>query len=181
MEIYLVRHTKPAIDKDVCYGQADVPVDAGVFEPSAKNLLTQLPDKIAALYSSPLIRCSYLAKYIKANKYNTKTIDYSDLLKEVHFGDWENKKWNDINQTALQEWMNDFVNQSPPDGESFLALHQRTNQFLSLLKNSSYSSAVIVTHAGVIRSITSHIQQKLLNDAFAITCDYGSVTKLTLL
>lgn len=181
MEIYLVRHTKPAIEKDFCYGQTDVPIDASAFEVTAKNTLTQLPKKVDALYSSPLIRCSYLANYIKEHKYRNKSIGYNDFLKEVHFGDWENRKWSDINQTDLQMWMNDFANQSPPGGESFVALHQRTVQFLNLLKKTDYNSVIIITHAGVIRSITSHIQQTLLNDAFTKACDYGSVTRLSLL
>jgi alpha-ribazole phosphatase len=181
MEVYLVRHTKPSIEKDFCYGQTDVPIDASFFEPSAKNILSQLPEKVDALYSSPLIRCNYLANYIEESKYPKITIEYSELLKEVNFGDWENKKWNDINQVDLHVWMNDFVNQKPPGGESFIKLHQRTKHFIEYLLSQSYVSVVIVTHAGVIRSIKSHIQQSLLNDAFSINCDYGSVTRLTLI
>lgn len=180
MEIHLVRHTKPAIDKDVCYGQTDVAIDASTFQVAAKNILTQLPATIDDIYSSPLIRCSYLANYIRENKYTKENIEYNDFLKEVNFGSWENKKWNDINQTDLQVWMNDFVNQSPPDGESFAALHHRTEQFLNLLKTKNYTSAIIVAHAGVIRSIISHRKQTLLKDAFTIPCDYGSVTRLTI-
>lgn len=181
MQIYLVRHTKPAIEKDVCYGQTDVPIDAGVFAPSAKNILSQLPEKVDAIYSSPLIRCSYLANYIREDKYTNKAIEYSDLLKEVNFGDWENKKWNDINQADLQVWMNDFVNEKPLGGESFIKLHLRTNYFIEYLLSQSYVSVVIVTHAGVISSINSHINQTLLLDAFSINCDYGSVSRLEVL
>jgi alpha-ribazole phosphatase len=180
MEIYLVRHTKPAIDKDVCYGQTDVAIDTSVFEDAVKNILTQLPEHIDAIYSSPLIRCSYLAKYINDNKYSTNTIEYTALLKEIDFGSWENKKWNDINQTDLQVWMNDFVNHAPPGGESFVALHQRSDQFLELLKSAYHTSAIIVAHAGVIRSIISHRKQTLLKESFTIPCDYGSVTRLTI-
>jgi alpha-ribazole phosphatase len=180
MEVYLVRHTKPAIGKDVCYGQTDIPIDESLFEQTAKDVLTALPTKTDAIYSSPLLRCSTLAEYLLQNKYQHTEIKYSPLLKELDFGDWENKKWDDINQIDLQKWMADFVNETVPGGENFIVLHQRTNQFLSLLKNSSYSSVVIVTHAGIIRSITSLIHQSLLKDAFAINCDYGSLTRLIL-
>ncbi|MBC7867895.1 MAG: histidine phosphatase family protein [Gloeobacteraceae cyanobacterium ES-bin-316] len=76
--------------------------------------------------------------------------------------------------------MADFVNEPVPGGESFVQLHQRTSQFLELLGKSKYASIIIITHAGVVRSITSNVKQTLLKDAFAITCDYGSVTKLKL-
>lgn len=178
MEIYLIRHTKPSVDKDVCYGQTDLPIDEEVFKSFAENILSQLPEKVDSLYSSPLVRCSYLANYIKENKYINNVIEYNNLLKEVDFGDWENMKWNDINQDDLQVWMNDFVNQKPPGGESFIDLHQRTKIFIEYLLNHSFASVALVTHAGVIRSINCHVNQSLLIDAFSIKCDYGSVSRL---
>ncbi|MGN6602705.1 MAG: histidine phosphatase family protein [Ginsengibacter sp.] len=180
MEIYLVRHIKPAIGKDVCYGQTDIPIDESLFEQTAKDIFTALPTKADVIYSSPLIRCSTLGQYLLQNKYHHPEIKYSLLLKELNFGEWENKKWNDINQVDLQKWMNNFVNESVPGGENFLALHQRTRQFLDLLAKCNHSTVIIVTHAGVIRSIASHIQQTALKDAFAISCAYGSVKKLEL-
>lgn len=178
MEIYLIRHTKPLIGKDVCYGQSDVPVDITAFEKQADEILKQLPPTINAIYSSPLIRCIFLAQYIQEKKYPAQTILYDEKLKEVNFGNWENKKWDDINQTDLQIWMNNFVNEQPSGGESFVQLHERTRIFLTILKNSNYTSMVIITHAGVIRSIATHILQVQLKDAFAISCEYGSVTRL---
>ena len=181
MEIYLVRHTKPLIEKDVCYGQTDVCVDDSLFENQAKNSLTELPQNIDAIFSSPLIRCSCLATYIKEHKYPDSAIEYSELLKEVHFGDWENKKWNNINQDDLQQWMNDFVKQKPPNGESFIHLHQRTKYFLDYLSKQSFSAIVIITHAGIIRSLTCHTQNIALKDAFSIKCEYASVTRFSIL
>jgi alpha-ribazole phosphatase len=178
MEIYVVRHTKPLIEKDVCYGQTDVPVDETSFNDSAKQILIRLPEKSDALYSSPLIRCSCLATYIKEHKYPDITIEYSDLLKEIYFGDWENKKWDDLPKADLDLWMNDFVNQKPPNGESFIYLHQRTKYFLNYLSKQSFSTIAIITHAGIIRSLTCHNQDIELKDAFSINCEYGSVIKL---
>lgn len=177
MEIYLVRHTKPLIDKDICYGQTDLSVDPVVFVQSAAAILDLLPGKVDAIYSSPLLRCSFLAKYLQQKKYSSVDIAYSHLLKEINFGEWENKKWDDINQHYLHKWMKDFVNEPVPGGETFIQLHQRTQQFITTINNSNHSSLLIVTHAGVIRSITSHIMQTVLKDAFAISCDYGSVKK----
>ena len=106
------------------------------------------------------------------------SIEHSSLLKELHFGDWENKKWDEINHVDLQKWMNDFVNLSPHGGESYVALHHRTRQFLQLLKERNFGCVVLVTHAGVIRSIQSHIRHILLKDTFELNCDYGKVVKL---
>lgn len=178
MEIYLIRHTKPLIDEQVCYGQSDIPIEPGTFEAAAKNLLIELPDDIDAVYSSPLVRCSYLARYIIQEKYPNKNVNYSSLLKEVNFGDWENKRWDVINQTDLQNWMNDFVNQPPPGGESFRQLHQRTMQFIQSIFRQAYNSVAIVAHAGTIRSIICHLEKTELKDSFTILCDYGSIRKI---
>ncbi len=180
MEIYLVRHTKPLIDKDVCYGQTDIPVDDSVFIQSTAAILDLLPQKVDAIYSSPLIRCSSLAGLLKQKKYLSLDITYSNLLKEIDFGEWENKRWNDINQMHLNKWMNDFVNEPVPGGESFIQLHQRTQQFIKDVSNYNHSSVIIVAHAGAIRSIATHIQQTALKGAFAISCEYGSVKKYEL-
>jgi len=181
MEIYLIRHTKPLIDKDICYGQVDVPVEIYNFELAIMNIVSQLPKRIDAIYSSPLFRCSHLAKYLQQKKYRSLDIRYSNLLKEIDFGEWENKRWNDINQTHLNKWMTDFVNEPVRGGESFLQLHLRTREFIERIIDLSHSSVIIVTHAGVIRSVTSHIQQTELKDAFGINCEYGSVTKLEII
>ncbi|MDB5280654.1 MAG: cobC [Ferruginibacter sp.] len=180
MEIYLVRHTKPLIDKDICYGQTDIVVDDAGFPESAKLITSLLPEKIDAIYSSPLIRCGVLAEFIKQEKYPSLDIAYSHLLKEINFGEWENKKWDDINQIHLSKWMNDFVNEPVPGGESFNQLYQRVKLFITAVINSSHSAALIITHAGVIRAATTYIQQSGLKDAFAISCEYGCVTKFEL-
>lgn len=180
MKIYLIRHTKPLIGKDICYGQADIPLDESLFEQTAKKIVSLLPKQVDALYSSPLSRCSKLAQYLVRHKYSSSDVQYSPLLKELNFGVWENKKWVDINQQDLQTWMADFVNETVPGGESLSVLHQRTGRFINLLKNIDYSSVVVVSHAGVIRSMDSHCRKTLLADSFSQTFDYGSVTKLTL-
>ena len=175
MEIYLVRHTKPLIGKDICYGQTDVPVDETIFEQSANDILSVLLEKADAIYSSPLIRCSVLAQYLQQKKYPSLDIHYNNLLMELNFGEWENKKWNDIPKSHLDKWMNDFVNEPVPGGESFSQLHQRTQKFIEDVSKKAHSSVIIVSHAGVIRSATSHIQQTALKDAFAISYEYGCV------
>ena len=180
MEIYLIRHTKPLIAKDVCYGQSDISVDETVFPAAAAALLDQLPLQVDAVYSSPLRRCNALAQFLRYSKYPLLDIVYSGLLKELDFGGWENKRWTDINQADLDKWMNDFVNEAAPNGESFIQLHQRAGEFIRGLSNSGHSCVLIITHAGIVRSMISHLYDFALKDAFSIKCEYGSVIKVQL-
>ena len=55
--------TTPAVDKGICYGQTDLDVTESFFE-EAEMILRALPPGIVAVYSSPLQRCTRLARHL---------------------------------------------------------------------------------------------------------------------
>ena len=176
MEVYLVRHTETVCEKGICYGQSDVgirePYDA-VFE----SILNQLPQD-AVLYSSPLQRCTVLAKHILQNTQIDSVIEDPRLM-EMHFGDWELQSWNDISQEILNPWMEDFVNIRVPNGESFVDLNERVVDFFeSEITKESDKPLIIVAHAGVIRSVLCKVNNLPLQEAFEATLDFGAVVKI---
>ncbi|WP_370398106.1 alpha-ribazole phosphatase [Tenacibaculum dicentrarchi] len=175
MEIILVRHTTPNIEKGVCYGQADISV-IDTFLEEVPPILKEVPvnDTETAYYSSPLKRCKLLAEQL------SDTIIFDDRLKELDFGDWELKKWDDINKPELDIWMNDFVNITVTNGESYIDLHNRTVEFLNELKSLKKQRVVIVTHAGVIRSLWAYVNNISLENSFDLKLKYGNIIKFTL-
>jgi alpha-ribazole phosphatase len=178
MEIYLVRHTETICEKGICYGQSDVGL-AVPFDIIFEEIVTQLPTE-AIIFSSPLQRCSILAKYIQKN---ITTISYQEnnLLMEMNFGDWELKNWNAIPPEQLNPWMEDFVNITVSNGESFVELHERIGLFLSTkIPKENTSPIIIVTHAGVVRSFLCHQTFLPLKDAFQNKVDFGQVIKIVL-
>ncbi|WP_395058376.1 alpha-ribazole phosphatase [Flavobacterium sp.] len=172
MEIYLVRHTETVCEKGICYGQADVEIQDDyllLFE----SIKTEIPSD-AIVYSSPLKRCTVLANHISKGNYKTDS-----RLMEMNFGDWELKKWNDIPLEMLNPWMKDFVNVSVPNGESFVQLYERVNAFFDEIKKAKHSKPiVIITHAGVIRSVLCKNSNLSLKDAFQNKVDFGEVKKI---
>ena len=178
MEIYLVRHTTPLIKKDICYGQTDVLADDAFFIPQAEKIKNCLPDETSAIYSSPLSRCSRLSLYLQKEKFSETKIEYCQSLKEMNFGVWENKRWNDLDQGQLHDWMNDFVNKRAPDGESYKELYERSVNLFAQIPEKE-DPVIIVTHSGVIRSILSYITQTALADSFAsFKPEYGSLVRI---
>jgi alpha-ribazole phosphatase len=175
MEIYLIRHTSPQVEKGICYGQSDVPL-AATFENERKELLNGLPDQLDAVYSSPLSRCCQLADYVQAK---LPVITDKRLL-EMHFGDWELKKWDAVEQVALTAWMNDFVNVGVPNGENFIDLNNRVHDFIIDLIKTKHQKIAIVTHAGVIRCFAAYILELPLKQAFRIQVAYASISKIHL-
>ncbi|WP_343329886.1 alpha-ribazole phosphatase [Polaribacter staleyi] len=173
MEIILIRHTTPKIDKGICYGQSDIDV-TDTFLEEIKPILTDVSinDAETVYYSSPLKRCKKLAEKL------SNTILFDDRLKELDFGDWELQNWNDINQEALDIWMNDFVKVAVTNGESYLDLHARTTNFLLEIAQKEFKKVVIVTHAGVMRSLYSFIHKTPLEKSFDLKLQYAQVLKL---
>lgn len=178
MEIYLVRHTITTADKTICYGQADVPVDTSQFKISYPAISKKLPEKVDAVYSSPLIRCSILAQQLVKEKYTSLSVTYDNRLRELNFGDWEMKKWNDINKEELDKWMQKFTTEKVPDGESNADLHERVVYFWNEIIQQN-KNCCIINHAGVMRSILSVINDSALDEAFTLyTINYSDVVRI---
>lgn len=172
MEIYLIRHTTPLIEKGTCYGQTDLHVTESFLQ-EACSIQDHLPDHIEEVYSSPLRRCRQLAEHL----FPAHSIQFEDKLKEINCGEWEMKLWNEIDSEFLQAWMADFVNVSIPGGESYLELYQRVSAWFDALPQKK--AVAIVAHGGVIRSILSHIQAVELKSSFErFKLRYGCVVKV---
>ncbi|PIY08326.1 MAG: hypothetical protein COZ18_12840 [Flexibacter sp. CG_4_10_14_3_um_filter_32_15] len=192
MEIYLIRHTTPKIEKGVCYGFSDLEVadsykkelsvlSKKVIQNLKKQYYKNAKQEEILIYTSPLQRCSVLAKDLKINlqNYFHPKIKRNKNLKEMNFGDWELKKWNEINETELKQWTDNFVTEFAPNGESFEVLNERVLDFWQKnIKSEKGKIALIVCHAGVIRSILCHALQIPLQKAFSVSIAYGSISKL---
>jgi alpha-ribazole phosphatase len=175
MEVYLIRHTAPAVDKGICYGASDVPLAAS-FDDEYLRLKKHLPEKTDAVYSSPLTRCQQLASRLVS----AQEIIRDERLQELHFGNWEMKRWEEIPAAELEPWMQDFVHVQVPGGENFQKLYERTGLFFEELIKSGHKDSIVVSHAGAIRAIIARVLEIPLRNAFKVPVPYGSVTKLNL-
>ncbi|RTZ07469.1 alpha-ribazole phosphatase [Flavobacterium sp. GSP6] len=172
MEVYLVRHTETVCEKGICYGQADVAL-LEPYEQQFEAIKAQIPAE-SIVYSSPLNRCVELANFLSSTK-----IQMDSRLMEMNFGDWELKNWDSVPVIDFTPWMNDFVHVRVPNGESFTDLHDRVSDFLDNgLPKKTIKPIVIVTHAGVIRSILCKITKLPLRDAFQNKVNFGAVIKI---
>jgi alpha-ribazole phosphatase len=177
MNLYLVRHTTPDILPGICYGQSDIEV-AATFAQELEAVRSKLNSiEPAAIYSSPLKRCSQLAAAIAS--VTGCEVQHDPRLMELHFGDWELMAWNDIPRGLVDVWADDHVMQAPPSGESFHALSLRAKDFLQEVSaNHAGQNLVILTHAGVIRTLLAHALNMALTDSFRLQIDYGSISQI---
>ncbi len=173
MEIYLVRHTTPAIDKGICYGQTNLDVTDS-FETEYKAVHKKISfAEGMQVFSSPLKRCKKLA-----NTFDEAVVEDARLM-ELNFGEWEMKAWDHIPSEEITPWMNDFVTLPAPNGESYVTLQKRMVSFLNERILPAQKSLIIVSHAGPIRALLAYIKKIPLKDSFAIQLNYGHVVHLS--
>lgn len=159
MKIYMIRHTAVAVAPGICYGQTDVPVKATFPEEAAavqRKLSGITPD---AVFSSPLRRCVLLAEYC-----GYAPIAVDDRLKELHFGEWEGKAWNDIDMSV---WESDWINLPAPGGESLMQMFERFSSFLDDLKEKNYRTVFLFIHGGIIGCARVYFHDCTIRDSFS--------------
>ncbi|WP_299556226.1 alpha-ribazole phosphatase [Seonamhaeicola sp.] len=173
MDIYIIRHTTPDVEKGICYGQTDLGLTEN-YKEEFRAIAQKLPNiDTYKIISSPLKRCALLAQYLG------QQVHYDNRLKELNFGDWELKAWNEIPEEVINPWMNDFVNVRVPNGESYTDLASRVQTFFEELRLSKDNQNVIVTtHAGPIRSLLAMLLNIPLEKSFGIKINYGDVFQL---
>lgn len=175
MELYLIRHTTPDIDRSICYGQTDL-VLKNTFEEEARVVLDQLPNWFDRLYTSPLQRCHTLANAIPTNE-----VVVEPRLRELSFGDWEMQPWKELPQPEFDQWKQNFVTQGPPNGESMQELQERVMSWWQDADHDSKSPIGIVAHFAVIRVFMAAVQNTSLKDVFnQERMEYGAVFRLDL-
>ena len=177
MDLAVIRHTRLDIDSGRCYGQSDVAL-ADSFDSELASLQSRLPAPHGNVYSSPAKRCRHLARQFAG--FAVEAVETDERLLECHFGDWEMMRWDDIDTTELNPWMQDFVNLSPPNGENLVQMQVRVADFMNHLRSRDHQSCLIVTHAGVIRCIWAYLLNIPLNNIFKLEVGYGEALRFHL-
>lgn len=178
MKIYLLRHTSLDVRENTFYGQTDLDVSKN-FQNELSDIKVKVSkykiiEKNLKVFSSPLKRCLILSK----NLFKNFTIDLR--LKELNFGDWEMKKFEDIPKKQISSWENDIINFQIPNGESNKVFFERLKNFCDDNRESE-KDIFIVAHAGSINCIISYLTeipfQKLVKENWK-RINYGSLSIL---
>lgn len=174
MKIVFVRHTSVNVPKGICYGNTDVQL-ASTFQQEAQRVKDVLcPYRFEKVYTSPLSRCTRLAGFC----------GYPDAirdarLKEINFGDWEMKSYDEIKDPKLQEWYDDYINVAPPGGESVIDQRNRLEAFISEIKCNDRDTAIgIFTHGGILINALVAYGNKTYSEVYNDIPSYGSIIEI---
>ncbi|WP_010571630.1 histidine phosphatase family protein [Leptospira broomii] len=192
MEILLIRHTTPEVEPGTCYGWTDLGLPI-TFEEEASRLLKILPPQANSIRTSPLFRCFSLAEFLSKRweeTGNSPAWKVDSRIRELNFGSWEGRLWEEIPRSETDHWMENYVHRSPPGGESYVELRDRVTHAWSdaltdgktwekLRKEEGDPSEyreVWISHGGVIRCIASQVLGFPLENAFRLVLDYGALS-----
>lgn len=175
MLLYLIRHTSVAVSPGTCYGWTDVPVSAH-FEEEAAACKAQLQDlHFDRVFTSPLSRAKKLAAYCG---YPDATEE--PRMKEMHMGDWEMKRFDDIHDPDLQKYFDHFLDHPTRNGESFRDLYRRVVSFIEEQKASGAEHVAVFCHGGPIMCAKAYAGIVPIEEVYNHIPDYASVTCLTI-
>ena len=152
MRLYMLRHGQPEIGPGICYGSSDLAVSPQQHARIVAVTSPLLPQGVP-LFSSPLRRCRELATQL-ADALSAGQVTYDERLAEMHFGEWEMRKWDDIRREQIDAWANDPVMYRPGNGESVLQMAQRVLAFYEDLRQRQCESAIMLCHAGTMRLLS---------------------------
>jgi len=176
--IDLLRHGELEGDEDVFRGSTD---DA-LSDYGWQQMVNALDNKNEwdFIITSPLQSCSEFADLIA--KEESIDLEINPQLEEIDFGRWEGLSPNDImkgDAELLHQWWQSPTKITPPDAEDF---HQFRARVLIVLKKiieeNNGKHVLLVTHAGVIRTIIMHILGMDDENLFRLNVNYASFTRL---
>ncbi len=169
---YLARHGETEWNRvKRLQGQMDSPLtQVGLLQ--AEQLALSLKNEgIGHIVSSPLSRALLTAEACQKGLNLDLSID--DNLMERHFGEWQQKLFNDLREEP--DFENIFFRvtaHKPPNGESALQGAERFKLALqTIAKTCSENKILIVTHGDLLRCFLAQLNNKTFCDAYS---QYGN-------
>lgn len=177
--IDLMRHGEPVGGRAYRGHNIDDPLSEEGWQQMWDAIGDQCPwDHIV---TSPLSRCHSFARALAEDNGLELTIE--DNFKEVGFGSWEGQTPDHIKANNLKEYEDfykDPVNNRPPGAEPLDEFIKRTTDTYQNIINTHVGRHVLViSHAGVIRSIIAHTLQAKPIGMYRIKVANAGISRIT--
>ncbi|MFT5223408.1 MAG: alpha-ribazole phosphatase [Glaciecola sp.] len=156
LTVILVRHG-PVEDGGICYGARTSPPLSAAAPSRIRHLQSRLPSMVGRVVASPATRCQETARLLGFSDVETDAV-----WLERDFGNWEGRPWSDVwAELGHVDDADTFADFSPEGGEPWTDVRARAAAALTALAASDPPAdgapIVVVTHAGVIRTVLSHV------------------------
>lgn len=181
MKLYFVRHGETEYNKRKSYyGALDAPLNfTGELQSKAvAAYFSEIP--IDCVISSNLKRSIETADIITAGRQIKRMRD--DRLAEQDLGIFEGLTYQQLQElypAEFRRWNQYWDTQAPPQGESFLAVHERVKSFTKDLKTMD-GNLLIVGHMGTLRHLFCILLGMKPTDFWCFTFEQGCYSQLDL-
>ena len=174
MKITLIRHAEVEEKYIGCFnGHIDIELSSQGKKEAKILAHTFANDDFDGVFCSDLKRAKQTLSYFS----HAKDAIYSEMLREKSLGEHEGKKFEELG--IKYENFDQFINAL--DGENI-------DEFVSKIKDFFYSylpslekkNILIISHAGVIRTMLSLHENISLEKAFSKDIPYSSITRITI-
>jgi broad specificity phosphatase PhoE len=157
--VWLYRHGPLAIPPFQCVGWTDVPLaDAAQTAIEARRLAPFVEDA-AAIFASDLLRTRQTAAPLAAAL--ELPLQTEPELRELNFGEWEGKLWNELRDTGdpvFLQFAEDWSSTRAPGGESFVDVGERVGAFWKrIAAEHAGSVVVVVSHGGTLAALSMQL------------------------
>ena len=163
--VHLIRHGETNWNRERrAQGQQEsVLTDRGIAQ--AQALAAAIADRpIGQVFSSSSVRARQTTQILFPGRQTP--IEYCDLLREIHMGDWEGRLYAEIEAADPQQfrafWQEPHLF-TVQGAETFEDLQQRAlKRFASLLEQSDAREIAIVSHGAWIKALLCHVEPRPL-------------------
>lgn len=180
-EIYLIRHGVTGWNQTGRYlGHTNEPIleESYPVIDQLKPVVHSLTDPVVT--TSDLLRCTQTASRL----FPSTNIHKDQRLREMHFGDWEGKTKEDLEQNPdFDTWLYSFHESTIPNGEGAAEFSGRVLdwwQDYAQKPDLSEKPHVIVAHGGVIRVLMTHLTGTGLETFWDWRIPHGTAIRLSL-
>ncbi len=176
MMITLVRHGEVENRYINCYnGHIDIGLSRTGYDQAYALARHFEGNSFDAVYCSDLIRARETLKPIKIDVEPT----FTDQIREKSWGRHEGKTFDEIMMMELQGYESFDQWLGLLDGEDFSTYTVRIKHFFTVyLPAQGYQNVLVVTHAGVIRSLVGIVKDISIEEAFGEHLGYGNYITL---
>ena len=178
VKLYILRHGLPLFPDSVkrYIARTDLPLSPEGIAQAGEAAFRLADTGITAVYTSPLRRCGGFAEII-AGKLGLPPVTEVPELTEIEMGSWEYRPIREIKNTCPDAYTargRNMAGFTPEGGESFRQCQIRAVKAITAIAAAG-QDALIITHAGLIRSFLCYLEDHDLNDLFYYQVPYGGI------
>jgi len=132
------------------------------------------------IFTSPLQRCRVFAEQLAETR--ELPLHVVDDLRELHFGDWEGRRLQDIEReesATLQQFWRDPMQVTPPNGEAMADFRQRVlNAAEQIINAHAGEHILVIAHGAVIRMLLGEWLQMAMTAFSNIAVPYAGFSRV---